>query len=272
MELGPYRLIVNGTESIYHPESWNTNANIFFIDQPIGVSFFYADYGESVSTTEEATQDVAAFVAIFFEHFSQFKGRAFHMAGESYGGRYLPLFASAVYDQNTKLLAASMTPVNLSLVMIGNGMFDFISCGAAFDFCQSKFWEPFYATDLNSYDMTKSCLGSAEDFRIPNLNHFSNLLFAGLLLTSLTNRLFEKLSASIPRLSSNYSSCNLSVNKEFVQFLIYAGPNDWIGNHIGNERSTLGLEWSGQQEFAKVNTLGARASSRLSLLMVPGIW
>ncbi len=28
---------------------------------------------------------MAAFVAIFFEHFSKFKGRPFHMAGESYG-------------------------------------------------------------------------------------------------------------------------------------------------------------------------------------------
>jgi len=36
-------------------------------------------------TTEEAAKDIAAFVAIFFENFSKFKGRAFHMAGESYG-------------------------------------------------------------------------------------------------------------------------------------------------------------------------------------------
>ena len=31
--------------------------------------------------------DVAAFVTIFFETFSKFKGRAFHMSGESYGVR-----------------------------------------------------------------------------------------------------------------------------------------------------------------------------------------
>lgn len=36
-------------------------------------------------TSEEAAKDIAAFVAIFFEHFNSFKGRAFHMAGESYG-------------------------------------------------------------------------------------------------------------------------------------------------------------------------------------------
>ncbi|KAF8632418.1 hypothetical protein AX17_004859 [Amanita inopinata Kibby_2008] len=124
MELGPCR-VLDGDEPKYHPESWNSNANIFFIDQPVGVGFSYAEHGESVSTTEEAARDIAAFVAIFFEHFHKFKGRAFHMAGESYGGRYIPLFASAVYDQNARLVEAGLTPINLSSVMIGNGLTDF---------------------------------------------------------------------------------------------------------------------------------------------------
>jgi carboxypeptidase C (cathepsin A) len=41
------------------------------------------------------------------------------MAGESYGGRYIPVFASAVYDQNAKLVEAGMTPINLTSIMIG---------------------------------------------------------------------------------------------------------------------------------------------------------
>ncbi|KAE9394303.1 serine carboxypeptidase [Gymnopus androsaceus JB14] len=124
MELGPCR-VLDESGPKFHPESWNTNANIFFIDQPIGVGFSYAEYGETVSTTEEAAKDIAAFVAIFFEHFTKFKDRGFHMAGESYAGRYLPLFASAVYDQNRALVDAGMTPIKLTSVMIGNGLTDF---------------------------------------------------------------------------------------------------------------------------------------------------
>ncbi|ESK93491.1 hypothetical protein Moror_1683 [Moniliophthora roreri MCA 2997] len=120
MELGPCR-ILDAKGPKFHPESWNSNANIFFIDQPIGVGFSYAEYGETVDTTEEAAKDIAAFVSIFFENFSQFKGRPFHMAGESFGGRYIPLFASAVYDQNTALIEAGLTPINLASAMIGNG-------------------------------------------------------------------------------------------------------------------------------------------------------
>ncbi|KJA15144.1 hypothetical protein HYPSUDRAFT_48669 [Hypholoma sublateritium FD-334 SS-4] len=131
MELGPCRVLdANGTK--FHPESWNSNANIFFVDQPIGVGFSYAEYGETVGTTEEAAKDIASFVAIFFENFSKFKGRAFHMAGESYGGRYIPVFASEVYDQNARLVEAGMTPINLQSVMIGNGITDFYTMVAGY--------------------------------------------------------------------------------------------------------------------------------------------
>ena len=61
------------------------------------------------------------------------------MAGESYGvsfysnthpnsflslfyitqGRYIPLFAAEVYDQNSKLVNAGLTPINLTSVIIG---------------------------------------------------------------------------------------------------------------------------------------------------------
>ena len=35
-------------------------------------------------------------------------------------GRYIPLFASAVYDQNAWLSAKGLTPINLTSVMIGS--------------------------------------------------------------------------------------------------------------------------------------------------------
>ncbi|KZS92434.1 serine carboxypeptidase [Sistotremastrum niveocremeum HHB9708] len=124
MELGPCR-VVDGNTTKVNPYSWNEKANIFFIDQPIGVGFSYADLGETVSTTEDGAKDITAFVAIFFETFRKFKGRGFHLAGESYGGRYIPVYASAIYDYNTVLKEAGIEPINLKSVMIGNGFSDF---------------------------------------------------------------------------------------------------------------------------------------------------
>ncbi|THH02964.1 hypothetical protein EW145_g6648 [Phellinidium pouzarii] len=120
---GPCNVISpNSTE--YNPYSWNSNANIFFIDQPIGTGFSYHDYGELLSTAEDAAEEMAAFVAMFFETFSNFRGCNFHLAGESYGGRVLPIYAAAIYDLNAVLAANSLTPIKLKSIMLGNGWTD----------------------------------------------------------------------------------------------------------------------------------------------------
>ncbi|KAF9262351.1 serine carboxypeptidase [Marasmius fiardii PR-910] len=316
MELGPCR-ILDADGPKFHPESWNSNANVFFIDQPIGVGFSYAEYGESVGTTEDAAQDIAAFVSIFFENFNKFKGRPFHMAGESYGGRYLPLFASAVYDQNVALVEAGLTPINLASVMIGNGMTDFyeihwsyydmactaqtgfvpavnidtcvqmkrilprckkwtkevcldqydaINCGAATSWCALQIAEPFTATGLNPYDISRKCEGKLkETLCYPLTKHITAFLSN----STLRHELGVDNHPSIP---ANFSSISWKVNYAFqhsqdllhpatfhvaallergVRVLIYVGAYDWICNWIGNERWTLELEWSGREKFKK---------------------
>ncbi|KAF9448461.1 peptidase S10, serine carboxypeptidase [Macrolepiota fuliginosa MF-IS2] len=127
MELGPCSIDMenrspNGT--LWNPYSWNQEANIFFLDQPVGVGFSYADYGETIETTEDAAKNVHAFISIFFETFPQFAGRRLHLSGESYGGRYLPVFASEVYDQNQIAKKEGRPTLNLQSVLIGNGITD----------------------------------------------------------------------------------------------------------------------------------------------------
>jgi hypothetical protein len=50
MELGPCRVVQDDGEIKlkYHPQSWNEFANVFFVDQPVGVGFSYAEHGERV--------------------------------------------------------------------------------------------------------------------------------------------------------------------------------------------------------------------------------
>ncbi|KAF7430454.1 hypothetical protein PC9H_006161 [Pleurotus ostreatus] len=43
------RRMLDASGPKYHPESWNSKANIFFIDQPVGTGFSYAEYGEAAA-------------------------------------------------------------------------------------------------------------------------------------------------------------------------------------------------------------------------------
>lgn len=142
MELGPCRVPerggkitpgppINGTK--WHPQSWTNRANVFFIDQPIGVGYSYSKTEQKVYTTEEAAKDVYVFLRIFFSAFDRFKNNDFYMAGESYGGRYIPVFASEVADQNQNVERTALKAghkvnrdelINLKGVLIGNGLTD----------------------------------------------------------------------------------------------------------------------------------------------------
>ena len=63
----------------------------------MGVGYSYADFGETVETTEDAAKNVHAFISIFFETFPEFAGKPIHLSGESYGvsastSRYQPTY------------------------------------------------------------------------------------------------------------------------------------------------------------------------------------
>ncbi|KAH7888095.1 Alpha/Beta hydrolase protein [Phlebopus sp. FC_14] len=140
---GPCSIDITGASpngTTWNPYSWNNEANIFFLDQPVGVGYSYADFGETVETTEDAARNVHAFLTIFFETFKEFSGRPFHLSGESYAGRYLPVFASEIYDQNQVAKAQGRDTINLQSILIGNGITDIstlyeglyeIQCGTA---------------------------------------------------------------------------------------------------------------------------------------------
>lgn len=116
-ELGPSS--INGTtlKPIRNPHSWNSNANVIFLEQPVGVGYSYADKSK-VSTTEQAAKDVFAFLQLFFTHFDVFAKNPFHIAGESYAGHYIPGIAHNIVEHEDDRV------FNFTSVLIGNGITD----------------------------------------------------------------------------------------------------------------------------------------------------
>lgn len=126
-ELGPCNIANDGKNTTYNPHSWNNNANMLFLDQPVNVGYSYADDGTTVSTSPVAGEDVYAFLEIFLNRFPEYSKQPFHIAAESYGGTYAPNFASVIHRENKKL-ALAPTPklkhINLSSVVLANGLTD----------------------------------------------------------------------------------------------------------------------------------------------------
>ncbi|SCV00621.1 LAME_0G10968g1_1 [Lachancea meyersii CBS 8951] len=115
-ELGPSS-IGPDLKPIYNPYSWNNNATVIFLDQPIGVGFSWGD--DRISSTNAAGKDVYIFLELFFQKFPHLRSNDFHIAGESYAGHYIPEIAHqiAVVHEHDKTF-------NLTSIMIGNGITD----------------------------------------------------------------------------------------------------------------------------------------------------
>lgn len=114
LELGPSQIDEN-IKPVYNEYSWNSNASVIFLDQPVNVGYSYS--GSAVSDTVAAGKDVYALLTLFFKQFPEYSKQKFHIAGESYAGHYIPVFAS-------EILSHKKRNINLQSVMIGNGLTD----------------------------------------------------------------------------------------------------------------------------------------------------
>lgn len=200
MELGPASINEKG-KVVHNPHSWNSNASVIFLDQPVNVGFSYS--GSSVDTTVAAGKDVYALLSLFFHQFPEYAKQDFHLAGESYGGHYVPVFANEILSHKDR-------NINLKSIMIGNGCTDSLiqqdyyqpmacgeggydsvlsesecqsmknaiprchqltkscqdsgsawTCFPATIYCNNAFLGPYSRTGLNVYDIRKKCGSSA---------------------------------------------------------------------------------------------------------------
>lgn len=128
MELGPCRVQPGGNGTAVNPHSWNNQANIVFLDQPINVGFSYTN-GEQVSNTVDAANDVYAFLQLFLTTYKQYKDLDFHVTGESYAGHYVPAIGAKIAAENEALegmhaLGSEKVEIKLTGLAIGNGLTD----------------------------------------------------------------------------------------------------------------------------------------------------
>ena len=123
-ENGPCHFVNGASTPSLNPYSWNTYANMLYIDQPIGVGFSYGT--DSVTSTVTAAPYVWKLLQAFYAQFPQYENRDFGIFTESYGGHYGPEFASYLQQQNNAIAGGSVQGEKINLVALGinNGWFD----------------------------------------------------------------------------------------------------------------------------------------------------
>ena len=101
-----------------NPHSWNNNANLLYVDQPVGTGFSNVASSLDYKTSETGVaKDFYEFLTKFLEQNPEFKGRDLYITGESYAGHYIPAIASYYIKQDVQ-------DMKLKSVAIGNGWTD----------------------------------------------------------------------------------------------------------------------------------------------------
>ena len=104
-----------------NPYSWNTHANVFYIEQPAGVGFSLCPVAsECVFDDQNSADDNLLGLQSWFAKFPEYKNHDFYITGESYGGIYIPFLAKRIIDYNK----GATDKINLKGFAIGNGVTD----------------------------------------------------------------------------------------------------------------------------------------------------
>ncbi|XP_047970003.1 serine carboxypeptidase-like 31 isoform X1 [Salvia hispanica] len=118
-EIGPFFVDSDGRGLKLNPFSWTKEANLLFLESPIGVGFSYTNTsGDYDRLGDDFTaNDAYAFLHNWFLKFPSYQHRIFYIAGESYAGKYVPELAEVIHDKNTD---PSSLFINLRGILLGN--------------------------------------------------------------------------------------------------------------------------------------------------------
>jgi serine carboxypeptidase-like clade 2 len=120
-EHGPFLMnfTAQGHGLTLNPFAWANVANIIYIESPAGVGFSSSNVTSDYNTGDRRTAlDSYNFLQGFLEKFPQYRKNDFWVAGESYGGHYVPELVYEIQNQNKK--ATPEKVINLKGLMAGN--------------------------------------------------------------------------------------------------------------------------------------------------------
>ncbi|EYU28449.1 hypothetical protein MIMGU_mgv1a004999mg [Erythranthe guttata] len=119
-ENGPFR--PSGNALVTNEFSWNKEANVLYLESPIGVGFSYSANSSSYDGVNDkiTAEDNLVFLQNWFLKFPQYKDRSLFITGESYAGHYIPQLTELILQFNKKEKI-----FNLKGIALGNPVLEF---------------------------------------------------------------------------------------------------------------------------------------------------
>ncbi|KJE92641.1 serine carboxypeptidase [Capsaspora owczarzaki ATCC 30864] len=106
-----------------NPYSWNTFANLLYVDNPVGAGFSYGLFPVDYDRNEDQiANDLYKFIQDFITAHPEFAKNEFFVFGESYAGHYVPALGYKIYTANQG--SEGKYKINLKGIAIGNGLTD----------------------------------------------------------------------------------------------------------------------------------------------------
>lgn len=168
---GPCHFPDGAEEPVLNDYSFNNEANMLYIDQPIGVGFSYGDgdLAAQINSTDTAIPYLYDFLQTFYSTFKEFKGRPTGIFTASYGGHYGPALAQYIQEKNKA--CTKKDRISLLGLGINNGLFDYaIQEKAMADYLYQKgnITEEVYTETIQAYE--DNCVPALETCRDTELD------------------------------------------------------------------------------------------------------
>lgn len=138
-----------------------------YIEQPAGVGYSYCDFTnhpqDCVFDDNEVARDNLEVILKWFDKYPEFKNNDLYIAGESYGGIYVPYTTNSLYHYIQSNLNTGKFLPNLKGWMVGNGVTNW-NYDTTPGYLEMAYWHSLY--DSNTYEAMKElkCDFSNQDF------------------------------------------------------------------------------------------------------------
>lgn len=157
-EHGPY--VIESGDTTFHKNewSWNTNANVLYIESPAGVGFSYCGTPEDCTFNDDTSaQDNLTAVLAWFDKFPEFKEHPLYISGESYAGIYVPYLTWQIDQYNVAHASDdSVFKPNLKGFAVGNGVTN-LYYDSQNAYVEMGYWHSLYSQELRDNFVAHNC-------------------------------------------------------------------------------------------------------------------